>query len=95
MTSNLEVRTPNLGSFLGHPGVAHGTEAVVKLLLATDGVNPDFKDNNGSQDRYGQTLLLLAAGNGYGAVVKLLLAKPALTHTLRTNSIGRRYSGLQ
>jgi ankyrin repeat protein len=42
---------------------------VVKLLLATDHANPD------SKDCYGQTPLLLAAGSGYDAVVKLLLAK--------------------
>ena len=46
-----------------------GHEAAVKLLLAKDGVDPDFKDNNG------QTPLSFAAGTGHEAVVKLLLAK--------------------
>ena len=47
----------------------NGHEAVVKLLLAKDGVDPD------SKDRYGQTPLSWAAGNGHEAVVRLLLAK--------------------
>jgi ankyrin repeat protein len=42
---------------------------VVKLLLATDRVDPKSKDNN---DR---TPLSWAAGMGYEAVVKILLAK--------------------
>jgi ankyrin repeat protein len=46
-----------------------GHEAVVKLLLSKDGVNPDFKDDNG------RTSLSWAAGNGHEAVVKLLLSK--------------------
>jgi ankyrin repeat protein len=40
----------------------------VKLLLATDSINPVSKDT------YGQTLLSCAAGNGHHAVVKMLLA---------------------
>jgi len=46
----------------------NGHEAVAKLLLATEGVNPEFKDPDG------RTPLLLAAMNGHEAVVKLLLA---------------------
>jgi Ankyrin repeats (3 copies) len=45
-------------------------EAVVKLLLAKDQVDPDSKDAS-----YGQTPLSWAAENGHQAVVKLLLAK--------------------
>jgi ankyrin repeat protein len=44
-----------------------GNEAVVKLLLAQDGVDPDSKDTDG------QTPLSWAAANGHDAVVKLLL----------------------
>jgi ankyrin repeat protein len=46
-----------------------GHGAVVKLLLAEDGVDPD------SQDNIGQTPLGWATGNGHEAVVKLLLAR--------------------
>lgn len=46
----------------------NGHEAVVKLLLATEGVNPD------SIDSFGDTPLSLAAQNGHETVVKLLLA---------------------
>lgn len=45
-----------------------GHEAVVRLLLAIDGVNVN------SEDSYGQTPLYLAAQNGREAVVRLLLA---------------------
>jgi ankyrin repeat protein len=44
----------------------------VKLLLTKDSVDPD------SKDRYGWTLLWLAAKNGYEVVVKLLLAKDSV-----------------
>lgn len=47
----------------------NGHEAVVRLLLATEGVSPDFKDSRG------YTPLLQAAKNGHGAVVKLLLSE--------------------
>jgi ankyrin repeat protein len=40
----------------------------VKLLLGTEGVDPDAKD------KYGRTPLWRAAANGYEAVVKLLLS---------------------
>jgi ankyrin repeat protein len=46
----------------------NGKEAVVKLLLATDSVEPD------SKDRIGRTPMLYAAKNGNTAIVKLLLA---------------------
>ncbi|KAI9763674.1 MAG: hypothetical protein M1839_006322, partial [Geoglossum umbratile] len=45
-------------------------EAIVKLLLAKDGVDINSKDFE-----YGQTPLSRAAGGGHEAVVKLLLAK--------------------
>jgi ankyrin repeat protein len=44
----------------------NGHEAVVRQLLAKDGVDPDSKDNSG------RTPLSWAAGNGHEAVVKLL-----------------------
>jgi ankyrin repeat protein len=47
----------------------NGHEAVVKLLLAKDGVDPDSKSSSG------RTPLSWAAKNGHEAVVKLLLAK--------------------
>jgi hypothetical protein len=46
----------------------NGHEAVVKLLLDKEGVDPDSKDT-----LYGQTPLGWAAANGHEAVVKLLL----------------------
>jgi ankyrin repeat protein len=46
-----------------------GHEAVVKLLLANDDVDPD------SKDIYGRTPLSWAARSGHEAVVRLLLAK--------------------
>jgi ankyrin repeat protein len=50
-------------------GVKKGHEAVVKLLLAKDGIKLDFKDSSG------RTTLSYAAGNGHEAIVKLLLVK--------------------
>jgi ankyrin repeat protein len=44
----------------------------VKLLLAKDGMDPDFKD------KYDPTPLSWAARNGQEAVVELLLAKDAV-----------------
>ena len=44
----------------------NGHEAVVKLLLARDGVDPESKDNSG------RTPLSWAAEKGHEAVVKLL-----------------------
>ena len=46
----------------------NGYDAVVKLLLAKDGVDPDLKDSP-----YGRTPLSWAAQGGHEAVVKLLL----------------------
>ncbi|KAI3326496.1 hypothetical protein HD806DRAFT_551522 [Xylariaceae sp. AK1471] len=46
----------------------NGHEAVVRLLLATKGVNPDIRV------KYGRTPLWWAARHGHEAVVKLLLA---------------------
>ena len=46
-----------------------GHEAVVKLLLAKDGIDPDLKDIQSSR-----TPLSWAAGGGHEAVVQLLLA---------------------
>jgi ankyrin repeat protein len=48
---------------------AYGHEAVVRLLLRNDKVDP------GSHDSYSQTPLSLAAENGHEAVVKQLLQK--------------------
>jgi hypothetical protein len=47
----------------------NGHEAVVKLLLAKDGVNLNY------MDQFDETPLLFAVENGHEAVVKLLLAK--------------------
>ncbi|PVH90366.1 hypothetical protein DM02DRAFT_500703, partial [Periconia macrospinosa] len=52
----------------------NGHEAVVKLLLATDKVDPDSKGTRGIRSYDGLTLLSLAAQNGHEAIVKLLLA---------------------
>lgn len=46
-----------------------GRKAVVKLLLARDSVDPDFKDFNG------QTPLSRVAEKAHKAVVKLVLAR--------------------
>jgi ankyrin repeat protein len=50
-----------------------GHTRIVNMLLREDGIDPDHKDNNG------QTPLSLAACNGHGAIVRLLL------HTGRVN----------
>jgi ankyrin repeat protein len=47
----------------------NGHEAVVRLLLATTGVDPDLRDSDG------RTPLSRAAQKGHEAVVKLLLAQ--------------------
>ena len=52
---------------------ANGHEAVVKLLLEKEGVDPDSKDADG------RTPLWWAAANGYEAVVKLLQSPGALS----------------
>ena len=55
-----------------HIAAINGHEAVVRLLLADDRVDPDSKDKYG-----GETPLSRAARNGHEAVVKLLLEKGA------------------
>jgi ankyrin repeat protein len=50
----------------------NGYVAVVELLLAKDGIDRNFKDDEGGE---GDTPLSKAAGYGHEAVVKLLLAK--------------------
>jgi ankyrin repeat protein len=57
-------------------------EAVVKLLLATNGVELDSKDNTG------RTPLAWASDNGHEVVVKLLLAKDGVDPDLE-NKYGR------
>ena len=48
----------------------NGHEAVVKLLLAKEGVDPVAKDS-----KYGRTPLSWAAESGHEAVVKLLQSR--------------------
>jgi len=67
-------------------GMVEKIVKVVKLLLAENSVDPDFKDNNG------RTPLSYAASNGQEAVVKLLLEKGAELQTVQTvNKIYRIY----
>ena len=54
-------------------------EAVVRLLLAKDGVNPNLKDSNC------RTLLSWAAENGHKAMVSLLLAKAGVDPDCKYN----------
>jgi len=61
----------------------NGHKAVVKLLLAKDGVDPDCKDTE-----YGLTPLSWAAVNGHEAVVKLLLAKGCVDPDCKDPSYG-------
>ena len=56
-----------------------GHEAVVKLLLDKEGVDPDSKDN------YGRTPLSWAAEKGHEAVVKLLLEKDGVDPDSKDN----------
>jgi ankyrin repeat protein len=65
-------RGTSFGTNFGGPlwwAAENGHEAVVKLLLDKDGVDPDSKGGNG------ETPLWWAAANGHEAVVKLLLNK--------------------
>jgi ankyrin repeat protein len=57
--------------------VENGHDAVVKLLLAKEDVDPN------SKGPYDQTPLLIAAENGHEAVVKLLLAKDSVNPNSR------------
>jgi ankyrin repeat protein len=47
---------------------ACGEEAILKLMIAVDGVDLDFKDV------HGKTALMYAAENGHEAIVKLMIA---------------------
>ena len=57
----------------------NGHDAVVKLLLAKEGVNPN------SKDCYYRTPLLLGAVNGYEATVKLLLTNSGVRPDSKDN----------
>lgn len=57
----------------------NGNETVVKLLLATDGVDPNPPSSGG------ETPLSLAAWNGHEEVVKLLLATQGVKPDSRTS----------
>ncbi|KAB8275207.1 ankyrin repeat-containing domain protein [Aspergillus minisclerotigenes] len=57
----------------------NGNETVVKLLLATDGVDANPPSSGG------ETLLSLAAWNGHEEVVKLLLATQGVKPDSRTS----------
>ena len=61
----------------------NGHEAVVKLLLATDGVDPDSKDTE-----WGRTPLSRAAERGHEAVVRLLLATDGVDPDSEDNEWG-------
>jgi hypothetical protein len=61
-----------------------GHDAVVKLLLANDGVDPDSKDT-----KYGRTPLSWAAEGGHDAVVKLLLANDGVDLDSKDTKYGR------
>src|SRR5450755_4748343 len=56
-----------------------GQKAMVKLLLAGDGTNPNSKDNNG------RTPLSRAAENWHTAVVQLLLATDGVDRNSKDN----------
>lgn len=62
----------------------NGHEAVVKVLLAIDGIDVNSRDNLD-----GWTPLAWAAGNGHEAVVVLLLAKGGIDLNSRDNNNGR------
>ncbi|OCK99101.1 uncharacterized protein K441DRAFT_540580, partial [Cenococcum geophilum 1.58] len=65
--------------------ISNGHEAVVKILLARDNINPN------SKDKFRATPLLLAAEyrkRGYKVIVKLLLIKDSISLN-STNIKGR------
>ena len=64
--------------------VGNGHEAVVRPLLAQDGVDPDSKDSI-----FGQTPLSWASENGHKAVGKLLLAQDGVDPDSKDSKIGR------
>ena len=57
----------------------NGREAVVKLLLAEDRIDPDSRNN------YGQTPLLLAAAKRHDTIAKLLLAQDGVNPNSHDN----------
>ena len=62
----------------------NGNEAVVKLLLTMDSVDPDSKDSE-----WGQTPLSWAAAYGHEAVVKLLLATDGVDPESKDTAFGK------
>jgi len=56
---------------------ACGKEAILKLMMAIDGIYLDFKDI------HGKTTLMYAAENGHEAIVKLLLAIKDVDHSAK------------
>jgi ankyrin repeat protein len=67
-----------------HLAAENGCEAVVRLLLAKDGVDPDSKDSE-----YARTPLSLAAESGHEAVVRLLLANDGVDPDSKDSDYGR------
>jgi ankyrin repeat protein len=61
----------------------NGHKAVVELLLAKEGIDPDSKDT-----RYGGTPLSWAAGNGHDTAVRLLLSKEGVDPDSRSTKYG-------
>jgi ankyrin repeat protein len=57
----------------------NGHEAVVKMLLAKDGIDPD------SKDKCGQTPLRWAVNSGHGVVITLLLAEDGVNPNSKDN----------
>ena len=68
------------GQTLLHWAASEGHEAVVRLLLEKDRVNPNFKDNDGC------TPLFRAASNGHETVVRLLLAENKVNPNFKDNN---------
>ena len=61
----------------------NGHEEIVKLLLASDGVDPD------SKDKHGKTPLLWAAAKGHKNVVNLLLPENGIDPDSKDIDYGR------